>query len=474
MLFNSIEFLLFFAFVVTAYFAVPHRGRWALLLVASYLFYMWWNPLYALLILASTVVDYCAGIAMHRAEGKRRKKRLLLLSLTTNLGLLFTFKYWNFANDNIARLCESLGVPWHGGSLDVLLPVGISFYTFQTLSYTIDIYRGRLQPERHFGRFALYVAFFPQLVAGPIERASNLLPQFQLTHRFDWDRVSSGLQLALWGMFKKVVIADQLAIYVDAVYNNPAAHNGVSHVLATYAFAFQIYCDFSGYSDIAIGTALIMGFKLMKNFDRPYFSKTIVEFWRRWHISLSTWLRDYLYIPLGGNRHGVFNLYRNLMITMLLGGLWHGASWNFIIWGALQGVMLCLSRATLPWRDRMNERLGVPGWLRDGIRMIITFHLVCLSWVFFRAVDLDDSMTILTKVVTDIGMPLMDGSVMAHGLAGLLVLLAVQVVQSTRGSIRELVKPWPMAIRWAGWYALLFSIILFGVERATQFIYFQF
>ena len=474
MLFNSIEYILFFASVVGAYYALPHTKRWLLLLVASYVFYAWWNPGYAALILGSTLIDYRVAIAMDRSDRRARKKRLLITSLIANLGLLFTFKYWNFANDNLAAAFAAMGIPWHGGSLDLLLPVGISFYTFQTLSYTIDVYRGRLAPEKHLGHFALYVAFFPQLVAGPIERAVNLLPQLRTVKTFDWDRVASGLQLALWGLFKKVVIADLLARHVVAIYGNVPEHNGVSYWVATYAFAFQIFCDFSGYSDIAIGSARVMGFDLMKNFDRPYFATTIVDFWRRWHISLSTWLRDYLYIPLGGNRGGTVLLYRNLMITMLLGGLWHGASWNFVIWGGLQGVMLSLSRATLSTRNRLNERLGIPLWLRDSIRMVITFHLVCVSWVFFRAESLHDATHMLVGMCTDLGAPFINRTILLQAVFGIAVLLAVQVTQSRVGSVRTWMSTKPLPIRWTCWYFLLFSIVLLGVDSGTQFIYFQF
>ncbi len=473
MVFNSLDYVVFFLLVGTLHFASPHRMRTGLLLVASYVFYMWWNAAYALLILASTAVDYLVGHRMPAAD-RAGRRRLLLVSVATNLGLLFTFKYWNFAAESGERLLAWLGTEGELPHLDVLLPVGISFYTFQTLSYTIDLYRSRLEPERNPARFALYVAFFPQLVAGPIERAVHLIPQLHRRHEVDWARIGSGLQLALWGLFKKVVIADRLGLYVDAVYGNVEHHGATTFLLATYAFAFQIYCDFSGYSDIAIGSARVLGFDLMKNFERPYFATSITSFWRRWHISLSTWLRDYLYIPLGGNRHGTLATYRNLLLTMLLGGLWHGASFAFVAWGALHGVLLALSRATLGQRDRIYRALGVPDRLRDGLRILVTFHLVCAGWVFFRAESIRDALHIFASFAGPLDRPFVDGSVFAHALPAVVLLLAVQVFQERQGSVREHVERLPVPLRWVGWYALLAGIALLGVDGGSQFIYFQF
>ncbi len=477
MLFNSAVYLLFFAVVGALHFALPHRLRWALLLLASYGFYMSWNVAYIALIVASTVVDYTVGLSLARAQTPRGRRALLLASLGANLGLLFTFKYWGFFNDTMRSAAEAAGLAWNVPDLEVLLPVGISFYTFQTLSYTIDIYRGTLQPERHLGRFALYVAIFPQLVAGPIERASRLLPQIDVVKTLDWTRIGSGAQLFLWGLFKKVVIADRVSLYVDSVYRNLDFHNPTSYLLATYFFAVQIYCDFSGYSDMAIGSARILGFDLMQNFRRPYFATSTTEFWRRWHISLSTWLRDYLYISLGGNRIGVSKTYRNLLITMLLGGLWHGASWNFVIWGAFHGVLLALSRATQQTRDRAYVQLGIPDAVRDGLRVLITFHLVCLAWVFFRAETLADSLQIIEGIVglgAAYSAPFSDPSVFLHGGVGILVLLAVQVWQERIGPVRESLSRAPRLVRWAAVYFLILANSLLGVETGSQFIYFQF
>jgi len=318
MQFNSIEFLVFFFIVVVFYFSIPYRFRWILLLAASYYFYMCWRPEYIILIIASTLVDYIAGLKMGGIESKPRRKKYLIISLMINLGLLFSFKYFNFFNDSLRILFSRYNMLYRVPSFNILLPVGISFYTFQTLSYTIDVYRGERRPERHLGIFALYVAFFPQLVSGPIERSKRLLPQFYKRFDFDYKRLTHGLRLMLWGFFQKVVIADRLAIVVDHVYNNPSEHTSTAFIIATYFFAFQIYCDFAGYTDIARGAAKILGYELMLNFQRPYFAKSIRDFWRRWHISLTSWFRDYLYIPLGGNRVVKWRWYYNLFIVFFI------------------------------------------------------------------------------------------------------------------------------------------------------------
>lgn len=340
MLFNSLQFLIFFPIVILLYYLLPHSKRWIFLLLASYYFYMSWNPAYIVLILISTLVDYFAAIKMSEQDNINKRKIYLFFSLFANLGLLFIFKYFNFFNDSVRLLFQSLGVNYGVPSLSLLLPVGISFYTFQTLSYTIDVYRGVTKPERHFGIFAVYVSFFPQLVAGPIERSERLLPQFRVPVIPNENNFSSGMKLMVWGFFKKVVVADNVAIIVNQVYNNVNEYQGLPLIIATFLFAIQIYCDFSGYSDIAIGSARVMGIHLMKNFNTPYFSKSITEFWKRWHISLSTWFRDYVYIPLGGNRVSKPRHYLNLFLTFLISGLWHGANWTFVIWGALHGGVL--------------------------------------------------------------------------------------------------------------------------------------
>ena len=339
MLFNSFAFLIFFPIISILYFIIPHKYRWFFLLTASYYFYMNWKPGYALLIFTSTLVTWLCGLMVEKSEIKRNKKVFLILSLLINFGILFVFKYFNFINESVYVLLEKYKIRWTIPNLDILLPVGISFYTFQAVGYTIDVYRGDLKAEKNLGIYALFVSFFPQLVAGPIERAKNLLPQFHEKHFPDPDRINIGLKQMIWGYFIKIVVADRLALYINAVYNNVNAHNGTTLLIATIFFSFQIYCDFAGYSNIAIGAAKIMGFDLMTNFTRPYFSSNIHEFWQRWHISLSTWFRDYLYIPLGGNRVGKFRNYVNILITFVVSGLWHGANWTFVIWGALHGFI---------------------------------------------------------------------------------------------------------------------------------------
>ncbi|MBA2671694.1 MAG: MBOAT family protein [Gemmatimonadetes bacterium] len=486
MLFNSLEFLIFFPVVVALYFATPHRFRWVLLLAASYYFYASWKLEYLLLIIFSTLVDYGAALAMEGARKQAYRKALLALSLCANLGLLFAFKYFNFFNEATREVFDRFNVFYGVPAFDVLLPVGISFYTFQTLSYSIDVYRGRQVPERHLGIFALYVSFFPQLVAGPIERSTRLLPQFFERHGFDSASVTSGLRLMMWGFFKKVVIADRLAIYVNAVYGSPGEYGPGVLLLATYFFAFQIYCDFSGYSDIAIGTARVMGYDLMQNFRRPYFSRSIQEFWGRWHISLSTWFRDYLYIPLGGNRVALWRWYLNLMVVFVISGLWHGANWTFIVWGALHGFYLVFALASGRARDRLwggaAEDLAISrpalARLREGIAVLTTFHLVLLAWIFFRANSLSDALLIIRNIggwegAGAVALGPMSAFHVAVASVSVLVLLGAQFLQS-RVDVQELLGQMPVAVRWGAYYALIIAMLAFGQFDETEFIYFQF
>jgi alginate O-acetyltransferase complex protein AlgI len=399
MLFNSLQFIFYFPIVVALYFAIAPKYRWILLLIASYYFYMCWNYKYIILIITSTLIDYFAGIHIYTTKTRWKKKLYLLLSLMTNFGLLFSFKYFNFFGETLNFFFDKFNLFYNLPELNVLLPVGISFYTFQTLSYTIDVYRGEKEPERHFGLFALYVSFFPQLVAGPIERSTRLLPQMHKHFKFDYEKVKNGILQMCWGFFKKVVIADRLAEYVNMVYNNTGSYDGLHYVIATVFFAFQIYCDFSGYSDIAIGTASIMGFDLMRNFRRPYLAHNIREFWQRWHISLSTWFRDYLYIPLGGNRVVKWRWYYNLFITFLISGLWHGANWTFIIWGALHGFYLVFSIWTLNIRGKFNTAIfGNTKSLYKIAQIAITVLLAWFAWIFFRANNTGDAFHIINKI----------------------------------------------------------------------------
>lgn len=495
MLFNSLHFLVFYPVVTLVYFLVPTlRVRNILLLIASYYFYMQYKPEYGLLMLLSTMIDYFAGLGMSRTSRKAIKRLWLASSLMGNLGMLFAFKYFNFFNTNVARLLSFFDIAYQPLSLDVLLPIGISFYTFQTLSYTIDVYRGDMVPERDFFDFALYVSFFPQLVAGPIERSTNLLHQFKIYHEFDEDRVVSGLRLMVYGFFKKVVIADRLAVIVETVYNNPTQYEGVVYIIATIAFAFQIYCDFSGYSDIAIGSARIMGVNLMKNFERPYFSKSVTEFWRRWHISLSSWLRDYLYIPLGGSRKGYFRTLLNLFIVFLVSGLWHGASWTFVIWGALNGVAIVIEKilgiGKRPGQDNIkgNKRFLPLRFIKAVagiIPMLLTFAFICFTWVFFRARTVSEALYMLPRFLN--GLDTFDvakflGTRVILGLdywefftavGAVILLVFLELAQGVVRPSRVLARM-PSPVRLAV-YAFSLSLVIWLAWTETQtFIYFAF
>lgn len=378
MIFNSISFWVFFALVFSLYLVLPHRWQNRMLLVASYFFYGCWDWRFLSLIAFTTTVDFWVSHRLHASADPKSRKHWLLVSLITNLSILGFFKYFNFFADSAQDLLAAMGweiAPW---KLQIILPVGISFYTFQSLSYTVDVYRGNLKPSQSLFDYALFVSFFPQLVAGPIERATNLLPQVENPRRLSWERAREASWLILWGLFKKVVIADNLAMIADSVFNGEVPAHTLNVLIGIYAFAFQIYCDFSGYSDIARGLARLMGFDLMLNFWNPYFARNPSDFWRRWHISLSTWLRDYLYIPLGGNRKGPRRTYVNLGLTMLLGGLWHGAAWTFVAWGAYQGALLALHRVWVGESRRANTSSGI-------LPVIGMFHLACGGWLLFRA-----------------------------------------------------------------------------------------
>ena len=485
MLFNSFEFLIFFPLVVGLYFAIPHRFRWMFLLAASYYFYMAWKAEYVLLIMASTIIDYYAALRMGATPEKSKRKKYLVLSAIANLGLLFSFKYFNFFSDATREILANANIFYDSPALSILLPVGISFYTFQTLSYTIDVYRGVRKPERHLGIFALYVSFFPQLVAGPIERSTRLLPQFRQAKTFDIERVLSGLRLMLWGFFKKLVIADRLAVYVNEVYNNPGDYTGAPVILATYFFAFQIYCDFSGYSDIAIGAARVMGYDLMENFRRPYFAKSIGEFWKRWHISLSTWFKDYLYISLGGNRVSRWRWYYNVLIVFLLSGLWHGANWTFLTWGGLHGIYLILSHRTARVRERLCQLTGLSALpeFHKFTKVFITFHLVLLAWVFFRSNSVSDALTHLNSMLSlnasglaaAFGKPTAAAGWIEMAIAcGAMAVLLIEHVIGRKQRIGQYLGAQPRWARWGAYQAMIVVILLFGVFSHAEFIYFQF
>lgn len=453
MLFNSLDFLVFFPVVTFLYFLLPHRWRWFQLLVASCIFYMYFIPAYLLILIFTIVVDYVAGIVLEKATGQWRRL-WLLMSLVANLGVLIVFKY----------------AGWISPSWSLLLPIGLSFHTFQAMSYTIEVYRGRQTAERHLGIYALYVMFYPQLVAGPIERPYHLLPQLRQRHYFSWDNLGSGLRLMLWGFFKKLVIADRLSGYVDYVYGNAGHVSRWYVIVAVLFFSFQVYCDFSGYSDIAIGAAKTMGFDLMDNFNRPYFASNIRDFWSRWHISLTSWFRDYVYIPLGGNRMGRYRTYLNVLIVFLLSGLWHGAGWNFLIWGGLHGLMMV---GWLWWRAGRKEDGNEGGWQRLA-GTLVTFCLVTLAWIFFRCNTTDQAFMIMRSMFSGKGEAsvevMITRSSIGIGVIFIIILLLAEKFMSSR--LLELRNRfWPDVV--FGVFVLT-SILIFGVFSGHSFIYFQF
>ena len=486
MLFNSFSFLIFFPLVTILYFLLPHRFRWALLLAASCIFYMAFVPIYILILALTIIIDYLAAIWIENSHGRRRLFFLVVSILSTCL-VLFVFKYSNFFIINYNYVARFFHWNQPIALLKIILPIGLSFHTFQSLSYVIEVYRGNQKAEHHFGIYALYVMFYPQLVAGPIERPQNLLHQFYSEHAFDYQRVTDGLKLMLWGMFKKVVIADRLAVAVGQVYGNPHAYTGFPLIVATVFFAFQIYCDFSGYSDIAIGAAQVMGFRLMDNFNRPYFSKSIAEFWKRWHISLSTWFRDYLYIPLGGNRVKTWRWQLNLFITFVVSGLWHGSNWTYIIWGALNGFYLISSIWTQNLRRSFCAltTLDRHPALHKLVRIALTFALVCVAWIFFRARTVSEAWYIFLHLfqglhsgfrptglwrVLDMGLSRYD---LVIAMLAIALMECVHLLQRHR-DIRHMLANQPPWMRWLVYYSLLLMICLFGVFGHNQFIYFQF
>lgn len=474
MLFNSLQFAPFFPVVTLVYFFSPKRLRWPVLLVASCIFYMALIPKYILILFFLILIDYLAGILIERNKGSL-KRAILILSLTANLGLLFFFKYFNFFDSNLAAIAKLIHWNYSLSTLAIVLPVGLSFHTFQSMSYTIEVYRGNFRAERHLGIYALYVLFYPQLVAGPIERPQHLLPQLHATHSFDWQRLKSGLGLMFVGFLKKMVIADQLAVMVNLVYNDPRVYTGTPLILATYCFAFQIYCDFSGYTDIARGAARVMGYDLVINFNKPYFAENIGDFWRRWHISLSTWFRDYLYIPLGGDRVGLARQSLNLMIVFCLSGLWHGASWNFVIWGAMHGVFVIL------WK-LLRADTGRSSVIKV-VSILLTFHLVTFAWIFFRAKTLGDALYIVTHLFTGISVrnaydwvPGYQPSEVVLSVILVVCLIVAQLLDMRR-PLLDRISNQPVLMR-AGVYGFLLLVwwffVITGDVASQQFIYFQF
>jgi len=433
-------------------------------------------PIYILILGFTIVVDYCAGILIEQADGKRRKL-FLTCSLVANIGILAVFKYYNFFNDNISFLLHSIGVSNPIPYLSILLPIGLSFHTFQAMSYTIEVYRGNQKAERHFGIYALYVMFYPQLVAGPIERPQNLLHQFREKHSFDSDRIFEGLKIMVWGLFKKLVVADRLGIYVNSAYDNVGDQNPMTLLLATIFFSFQIYCDFSGYSDMAIGAAKVMGFDLMTNFRRPIFAKSTGEFWKRWHISLSTWFKDYLYFPMGGSKVSVPKWYFNLMVVFVVSGLWHGANWTYIIWGGINGFYLVFAIITKKYRDRFNAFSGLVKFPRLFVlfQILVTFSLIAFSRIFFRARSVNDAIVVIKKIFSFRGYELTDGvKILAYSFFAIAILLIIEFKKEFYKGTFTLSHHRLFWVRNAYYSLLIILIVLLGVFDGGQFIYFQF
>jgi len=475
MTFASPEFVAFLTIVLAAYWGLARRGQNYLLVAASAVFYGWWDWRFLPLLYATAGVDFLAALKIEASTGPTARRAWLAASLAANLGALVIFKYFDFFVTSADAALRLAGLTTSLPLLHVILPLGISFYTFQALSYTIDVYRDRLAAVRDPVQYFGFITFFPQLVAGPIERATHLLGQFRDDRHFDASGAADGLRQMLWGFFKKLVVADNLAPIVNAAYNDVGGAGGWTMIWATYAFAFQIYCDFSGYTDIALGCARLMGFRLMRNFAYPYFSQDIREFWRRWHISLSTWFRDYLYIPLGGSRGGAWTTSRNLMAVFLVSGLWHGANWTFIIWGALHGLLFLVwpGRATGPARSP-DEPPGGSAWLPDAgaaLRMLVTFHAVLFSWIFFRANDVTDALTVIAKIG---GAP-WEAIVLPPRSMTVAIGILLVAEWLGRGRPHALhVEGWSRPLRWAAYYALVAAIMLRAPLDYTPFIYFQF
>ena len=497
MVFNSIEFLIFFPIVLLLYFILPQKLRWIMLLLASYYFYISWNVSLIWLILFTTAVSYVSSILIGRLKkkypnGEKRgwERFWLVLTLVVSLGVLFFFKYFNFLSDSVNGIANLFRSEAQDPLiLNLILPVGISFYTFQTLSYVIDVYRGSVEVEKHFGYYALYVSFFPQLVAGPIERPENLIPQLHEKHKLSWDNAIPGLRKMLIGFFKKMVVADLLATYVNAVYNDPASATGFGVLVATVLFSFQIYCDFAGYTDIAIGCAEIMGIKLMQNFNRPYISESIQEFWRRWHISLSSWFKDYIYFPLGGSRCKKWRHMLNICIVFFVSGLWHGAAWTFVIWGAMHGVYQVIGHFTKKPRERFWRMVHVDpaGKFVRMLKRIGTFFLVAFSWIFFRANNFEELGVLLSKLFTDWSFSLeyFKGTLdhmeltalgIVISVLSLLVMRRMDIDGLDAPTSKDGVKRAQLGVRYVYivWIVLLAWMILALGDGASAFIYFQF
>jgi len=495
MQFTSINFLVFFLIVSTIYFIIPHKFRWVWLLICSYFFYMILNPKYALCIATSTIITYFSGLLIGNANKIRNQKKSIQMkkfwvfaSFSSNLGILFLFKYYNFFNHSLTRLLNLFSISNHMPSFEYLLPLGISFYTLQTLSYIVDVYRKDVLPEKNLGKYALFVSFFPTVVSGPIEKSKNMLHQFNEKHVFNYDRVKNGLLLILWGIFVKIVVSDRLAILVNTVYNNPNNYKGFTTFIATLFFTFEIYCDFMSYSDIARGTAEILGFKVTNNFQQPYLSRSIKEFWSRWHISLTSWFKDYLYFPLGGNRRGKLRSYYNIMIVFLVSGLWHGATFNFIIWGGLHGLYQIIEYLFKPFKEKAVKifKIKTEVFSFKILQIFITFMLVNFAWIFFKASSFSTAITIIKNIFYFNPWVLLNGSIFELGLdskdfsisiIGIVLVITIDILRRTKNLRIQLSKQ-NMIFRWVTYVSAVTVILILGLYgpgySMQQFIYSQF
>ncbi len=478
MVFNSIVFAIFIALFFPTYWLLKGRARMWLCLIASYIFYGWWDWRFLGIVAFTTVLDYSLGIFIENAEEDMpKKKQLVFLSVLANLGFLGFFKYFNFFADSFVKGLTAMGMQpnWH--TLHIILPIGISFYTFQSMSYTIDVFRKEIKAERDFFRYATFVSFFPQLVAGPIVRARQFLPQFQNGDKqFNWARLIEGLAQVLWGFFKKVAIADSIAPFVDQIFSFPGNFSSLSCLIGVILYSIQIYCDFSGYSNIACGLAQMLGFDFPWNFRTPYFSKNFSEFWTRWHISLSSWLRDYLYISLGGNRGGAFMTYRNLMLTMVIGGLWHGANWTFVFWGFLHGSYLVIQRLISGPLSTIEKKLHLPTWLVTAYSTFIVYALTCFAWIFFRAVDFSTARQVIAKIASLEGFSwttVVDKFVVMKAVILIGILLMAEWANNNVKNLQTLAIESPV-FRVAAFATLVLLVAFFGTFSASAFIYFQF
>ena len=486
MLFNSFSFLIFFPTVTVLYFLIPRAYRWFFLLLASCIFYMAFIPIYILVLALTIAIDYTAALLIERSEGRWRRW-YLIVSIVSTCTVLFVFKYFNFFNANLAQVARFFHWNYSIEYLSLILPIGLSFHTFQSLCYVVEVYRKNFKAEHHFGIYALYVMFYPQLVAGPIERPGNLIHQFYEEHHFDYQRVIDGLKLMVWGFFKKVVIADKLALVVDKVYNDPTRYTGLPLITAAISFAIQVYCDFSGYSDIAIGSAQVMGFRLRDNFNRPLFSASVPEFWRRWHISLMTWFRDYVYIPLGGNRVSKGRWYLNIFFTFTLSGLWHGANWGMVLWGSFNGIYVVLSDLTgnlrkkgLSWTQLEDHPM-----LHRGLGIAFTFFLFWFTLIIFRTKNLTDALYVMTHLVIGLGglkgfyasVESLYTVLPKYELITVLIaigwMIFVEILEKQEG-MRHLLSKRPIWVRWTIYYVCILFLIFFGEYNDQAFIYFQF